>query len=253
MNHSIAILSGKPTNQPKKENTMKLLTSGNAKIVKGEKFGYMTQGIHFAPSNLSGYNVCAWASQGCAMACLNTSGRGKMKSIQNSRIKKTRSFFEDKQEFLCNLIKEIESACKRAEKKGLRPCFRLNLTSDLPWENIRCNDGQNIFEKFPYVQWYDYTKGFKRMEKYLNGKMPRNYHLTFSRSESNDAQARLVLAMGGNVAVVFRNKLPKQWEKRNVIDGDESDLRFKDPQGCVIGLVEKGDAKKDESGFVVSL
>ena len=100
---------------------------------------------------------------------INTSGRGKMRSIQDSRINKTRSFFEDKQGFLCNLVKEIESACKRAEKKGLRPCFRLNLTSDLPWENIRCNDGQNIFEKFPQVQFYDYTKGFKRMEKYLNG------------------------------------------------------------------------------------
>jgi hypothetical protein len=59
--------------------------------------------------------------------------------------------------------------------------------------------------------------------------------------------------MGGNVAVVFRNKLPKQWEDRKVIDGDESDLRFKDPQGCVVGLVEKGDAKKDSSGFVVTL
>lgn len=232
---------------------MKLLTSGNAKIVKGEKFGFMTQGIHFAPSDLSGYNVCAWASQGCAMACLNTSGRGKMKSIQDSRINKTRSFFEDKQGFLCNLVKEIESACKRAEKKGLKPCFRLNLTSDLPWENIRCNDGMNILEKFPQVQFYDYTKGFKRMEKYLNGEMPRNYHLTFSRSESNDQQARLVLAMGGNVAVVFRNELPEQWEKRKVINGDESDLRFNDPQGCVVGLVEKGDAKKDSSGFVVTL
>lgn len=230
---------------------MKILTSGNAKIVKGEKFGYMTQGIHFAPSNVSGYNVCPSASQGCALVCLNTSGRGRMKSIQDSRINKTRSFFKDKQRFLCNLVKEIESACKRANKKGLRPCFRLNLTSDLPWENIRCNDGQNIFEKFPQVNFYDYTKVFKRMESYLSGKMPRNYHLTFSRSESNDQQARLVLAMGGNVAVVFRNQLPEKWENRNVIDGDESDLRFNDPQGCVVGLVEKGDAKKDSSGFVV--
>ena len=117
------------------------------------------------------------------MACLNTSGRGKMKSIQEAD-QQDANFFEDKEGFLCNLVKEIESACKRAEKKGLRPCFRLNLTSDLPWENIRCNDGMNIFEKFPHVQFYDYTKGF--MEKYLNGEMPRNYHLTFSRSESND-------------------------------------------------------------------
>ena len=231
---------------------MKILTTGNAKIIKGERFGFMTRGIHFAPATLSGYNVCAWASQGCAMACLNTSGRGRMQSIQNSRIAKTRAFFADKEGFLCNLVKEIESAVKSADRKGLIPCFRLNLTSDLPWENIRCHDGQNVFEKFPQVQFYDYTKGFKRMEKYLNGKMPKNYHLTFSRSESNDKHARLVLAMGGNVAVVFRNQLPETWEKRTVIDGDESDLRFKDPHGVVVGLVEKGNAKKDESGFVVN-
>tara|TARA_R100001509_G_C4870425_1_gene216491 strand:+ start:708 stop:1406 length:699 start_codon:yes stop_codon:yes gene_type:complete len=231
---------------------MKILTIGNAKIVKGERLGFMTRGIHFAPATLSGHNVCAWASQGCAMACLNTSGRGRMQSIQNSRIAKTRAFFADKEGFLCKLVKEIESAVKSAERKGLRPCFRLNLTSDLPWENIRCHDGQNVFEKFPQVQFYDYTKGFKRMERYLNGKMPKNYHLTFSRSESNDKHARLVLEMGGNVAVVFRNQLPETWNGVEVINGDESDLRFLDKQGVVVGLVEKGDAKKDESGFVVN-
>ena len=33
-------------------------------------------------------------------------------------------------------------------------------------------------------------------------------------------------------------------------DGDESDLRFLDKQGVVVGLIEKGLAKKDSTGFV---
>ena len=28
-----------------------LLTAGNAKIIKGEKLGYVTKGIHFAPAD----------------------------------------------------------------------------------------------------------------------------------------------------------------------------------------------------------
>ena len=227
---------------------MKLLTSGNAKITKGEKFGYLTQGIHFAPHKLSGYNVCSWASQGCAMACLNTSGRGKMQSIQNSRINKTKLFFEDKQRFLCNLVKEIELACKRAIKKNLTPCFRLNLTSDLPWENIRCNDGMNIFEKFPQVQFYDYTKLDNR---FINKKLPSNYHLTFSRAEDNDHKLEKVLKYT-SAAVVFAGKLPKTWRGYPVINGDEHDARFTDAgPGVIIGLVAKGKARHDSSGFVV--
>ena len=102
------------------------------------------------------------------------------------------------------------------------------------------------------VQFYDYTKGFSRMRNYLNGKMPSNYHLTFSRSESNQAHCEIIAELGGNVACVFRNELPKTWQGMRVINGDESDLRFRDPKGCIVGLVEKGRAKKDESGFVLN-
>ena len=35
--------------------TQTLLTSGNTKILKGEKLGYITKGIHLAPADLSGY------------------------------------------------------------------------------------------------------------------------------------------------------------------------------------------------------
>jgi len=35
------------------------------------------------------------------------------------------------------------------------------------------------------------------------------------------------------------------------VSGDETDLRFLDKKGVVVGLTEKGLAKKDETGFVV--
>lgn len=230
---------------------MKLLSDNN-KISKGEKFGFYTLGIHLSPFNKSGFNVCPWASKGCALACLDTAGMGAFSNVQESRIKKTQFFFENKQGFMCQLVKEIGLAVKRAEKKELTPCFRLNLTSDLPWESIRNAERKTIFDLFPTVQFYDYTKGFSRMKNYLDGKMPKNYRLTFSRSESNDEQCRIILALGGNVACVFSDKLPKTWQGKRVVNGDASDLRFRDPRGCVVGLSTKGKAKADKTGFVIS-
>ena len=90
------------------------------------------------------------------------------------------------------------------------------------------------------------------MAQYLgkHKEFPSNYHLTFSRSETNDKLCEMVLEMKGNVAVVFRNQLPETWKGYEVINGDENDLRFLDKQGVVVGLIEKGMAKKDETGFV---
>ena len=227
-----------------------LLTAGNAKIVKGEKLGYVTKGIHLAPANLSGYEVCQWRSKGCTFACLNTAGRGQMQNTQDSRIKKTKLFFESRFDFLAKLSKEITSTIKSASKKSMQAVFRPNLTSDIAWEDIINEDGVTIFEKHGRTQFYDYTKSFKRMKTFLNGELPSNYHLTFSCSETNEKIAKLVLSMGGNVAVVFRNQLPDTWNGVEVVDGDESDLRFLDKQGVVVGLIEKGLAKKDSTGFV---
>ena len=237
-----------------------LLTQGNAKIVKGEKLGYTTKGIHFAPAQLSGFEVCRWRSKGCTASCLNTAGRGRMDSIQKSRVAKTKLFFTQQLDFLAKLSKEISSSIKTSAKKGMKSVFRLNLTSDIAWESVFFNDEEpkSIFDKFPSIQFYDYTKSFKRMCAFLDkpfikgeAKFPSNYHLTFSRSETNDTKCEMVLAMGGNVAVVFRNQLPKTWKGFEVVNGDETDLRFLDKKGVVVGLIEKGLAKKDETGFVV--
>ena len=229
----------------------KILNTGNTKTAKGEKFGWKTFGIHLAPSKLSGYNVCKWASKGCSMACLNLSGMGTFSNVQEARIKKTKWFFEDKQGFLAKLAKEIQNAIKSSAKKDLFPCFRLNLTSDIPWEKVRYK-GKSIIDWFPTVQFYDYTKSVERMSEFLRGGLPKNYHLTLSRSEeSNELELVSVLKSGGNVAIVFRGELPKTWNGFEVINGDESDVRFMDKKGVVVGLIEKGLAKKDETGFVL--
>ena len=229
---------------------MSLLNSGNSKTRKGEKKGFTTYGIHLAPASLSGFNVCDSSSAGCRWACLNTAGRGAMTSVQRARIKKTLFFFKDKQKFLADLWVEITKSIKSSAKKGMTPCFRLNLTSDLPWEKIKFN-GQSVMEAFPDVQFYDYCKSPERMTKFVNGEMPANYHLTFSRSETNGALALAFLKSGGNVAMVFRKSLPATYFGHEVIDGDETDLRFLDGKGKIVGLKEKGLAKKDETGFVL--
>jgi hypothetical protein len=231
-----------------------MFTAVNPKLKKGEQFGFMSFGIHFAPHTISGYQVCASASPGCKTACLYTSGHGKFTRTQEARIAKTKRFFETRMQFLAELVKESKAAIRKAEREGFKPAFRLNLTSDVRWETIPVTvDGveyPNIMTAFPSVQFYDYTKHTNRRN------IPANYHLTFSRSESNDEQVTAMFDRGLNVAIVFDTPkgkpLPRTWWGRAVIDGDEHDLRFLDPKGVWVGLRGKGDAKKDLSGFVVN-
>lgn len=237
---------------------MKLLTPGmsNAKIAKGEG-EYTTYIFHLAPANLSGYNVCPTASEGCKAACLNSAGRGRFSNVQEARIRKTKLFFENRSEFMRLLVKDIESAVKKAKKTGQKLAIRLNGTSDIDWENvheftvgigIQGAIKINIFAAFPYIQFYDYTK---RPDRLVRCASIPNYHLTFSRSEINDRVADNAIKAGHNVAVVFSKALPVEYKGRPVIDGTLTDLRFLDPKACIVGLVAKGQGKKDESGFVI--
>ena len=238
---------------------MKLLSESNPKTLKGESKGYMTFIMHLAPGSLSGFNVCPGASDGCLFSCLNTAGRGHMKGIQDARIRRTRLFFEDRPTFMAQLVDEVSKGIRKAERKGLIPVFRLNGTSDIRWETVKVGDHRNIFEMFPNVQFYDYTKLANRRN------IPANYHLTFSRSESNDHLLSQAIGNGMNVAVVFNVKkgesLPMSDRSRfsggfgplPIVDGDETDLRFLDRDGSIVGLRAKGKATKDTSGFVVSV
>ena len=235
---------------------MKLLSVGNPKTLKGQSVGYMTFILHLAPASLSGYNTCAKATKGCEAACLNTAGRGGMfkkgettNVIQQARIRKTKMFYENRTEFMSLLIKDIELGIKQATKQGLIPVFRLNGTSDLAWEKYEVPGARNIFELFPTVTFYDYTKILGRKIKDIP-----NYDLTFSAADGNDSDVLKAIEQGYNVATVFGIKktlpMPETYLGRPVFNGDESDLRFLDPRGVIVGLYAKGKAKKDTTGFV---
>lgn len=230
---------------------MELLSTGNTKTLKGEKKGYRTYILHLAPYNLSGHNVCPKASEGCATACLNSAGRGAFSNVQKARLRKTAWFFADRQGFMATLHNDICKALAQCQREGLTPVFRLNGTSDLKWERFDYADKEgryhkNILSAFPLQQFYDYTK-------VLGRSIPSNYHLTFSRSEVNELDCRLALKQGYNVACVFaKGAVPSEYMGRNVINGEESDLRFTDPKGVIVGLVAKGKAKKDATGFVIT-
>jgi hypothetical protein len=233
---------------PAMKKTLPLLAFGaDAKTSKGALLNYLTGILYLAPANEGGFgNLCVHASAGCLLSCLFTAGRGRMSNVRLGRIRKTRLFFTDKKAFFEQLEKDIARGMKRAAKLGLGYCVRLNGTSDVPWERL------GIFEKFPSVQFYDYTKSVSRALAHARGEMPSNYYLTFSRSESNEADALAVLAAGGNVAAVFSSpNYPEKWHGFEVVDGDKSDLRFLDKRGAVVALYAKGKAKKDASGFVI--
>jgi hypothetical protein len=165
-------------------------------------------------------------------------------AIQRARIARTLAFFSDRAGFMAQLAKEIKAHVRRAGRLGLRAAVRLNGTSDLPWEKI----APDLFAQFPEVTFYDYTKSVKRALASAAGKLPSNYSLTFSRSESNGAECFDVLAAGGNVAAVYAHAglIPS-----DAINGDAHDLRFLDRKGAIIALSAKGRAKRDASGFVV--
>lgn len=234
----------------------------NPKTVKGQARGFLTGVLYLAPGKASGFEVCAMRTKGCTAACLGMyAGRANIikkgettNPIRKARVRKTRWFFEDRQAFMAQVVKEIEAMIRKAERMGLTPTIRLNGSSDIVWEKIEIEheiDGTlmqfgSIYDLFPEIQFYDYTKRHNRRD------LPANLHLTFSLAEDNDVQAYQALANGMNVAVVFFPATrPETFMGCKVVNGDADDLRFLDPKGgVVIGLKAKGEARNDTTGFV---
>ena len=216
---------------------MKLLTTNNAKTIKGEKQNYKTYILYMSPAyqNDKNINLCSHATKGCIESCLFKSGFGGIyTSVQNARIRKSNYFLNDRTNFLLQLKKEIQNAIKN-QKQDEKLAFRLNGTTDINFEKFKIEDNKNIFELFPNVQFYDYTKNYVRLEKRI---LPKNYHITFSRSETNEAKAIEMLNLGYNSAFVF-DKLPTSYKGFKVVDGDKNDLRFLDEKNVIVGLKYK--------------
>lgn len=230
--------------------TLKLLSTGNPKTLKGEKQGYITYILHLAPADVAGVgNMCPKSTVGCRLACLNTAGQGGMfkpgqttNHVQEARKRKTVMWVNDRAEFIALLKADIARAIKQAAKKAMIPVFSLNGTSDIAWEKY------GIIQEFADVQFYDYTKILGRKTVSLP-----NYHLTFSQADGNEADVEEAVRQGYNIATVFRKVIPDTWMGLPVVDGDEDDLRFLNQTQSVIGLKAKGRARKDTSGFVVDI
>jgi hypothetical protein len=246
----------------------RIFSTDSAKAIKAAGFGYINAIQYLAPASTSGVNLCPHASPGCIALCLGWfSGQASMvadlergsNSVRASRIAKAQRFMHERAEYMRDVVRSIAQLDDKARATGKRLCVRLNGSSDIAWEGVRCQrmvdgvvrDFRNVFEAFPEVEFVDYTKNAARFNRVL----PSNYHLTLSRSETNEAQCLEALARGVNVAVVFAGDKPAQWHGFDVIDGDEHDLRQLDPRGArgfVIALSPKGGkAKRDASGFVV--
>lgn len=227
---------------------------GDAKTIKGEKKNWKTYIMYMSPftANSLGVNVCPHATAGCAAACLNEAGRGGFtSSVQKGRRNKTEFFLQNRVGFLEKLYKELTLISKR--HAGENVAIRLNGTSDIRFEKFKVRDGKNLMELFPNLQFYDYTKNHLR----FGIELPKNYSLVFSRSETNHDKAIDLLNKGVNVAMVF-DVPPTNFEGFQVVDGDETDLRFLDNQGVIVGLKYKKLTGKGadnnfafESGFAI--
>lgn len=254
MTHAHSNLTGYTYKQPKT-----LLTHGtNAKTIKSDKLGYQTFILYMSPASqwfgenheLNRKNLCPMATAGCEAACLFTAGRGKFSNVMIGRKRKSEFYLTERVAFIAQLRKEI---LKAITKYGDKAVFRLNGTTDIQWESIKVQDNLNIMELFPNNQFYDYTKIAKRFTKVL----PKNYHLVFSYAETtqNQTAAWDLLEQGHTVAAVFSAKnedeLPTEYNGYTVVNGDAHDAIFIQPQGVILGLKAKGDARKDKTGFVI--
>ncbi len=242
--------------QAKRETGLSYLGGINtsSKIAKGIKYDEMTYILYLAPADLSGYEVCPMRSKECTAACLHESGHNRIDIHENvinkARITKTKLFFENRPFFMGWLVDEIRSAQRKAIAAGKNFSVRMNGTSDLSPEQFHL-DGKNILEIFPEVQFYDYTKVYKRIQL---TKKYSNYDITYSYSGTNAVQCQDALLQDIRVAVVFE-KVPEQFWGRLVIDGDAYDMRYQDQSGVIVGLKYKKVRNKLEltkSKFVIS-
>jgi len=235
----------------KKYQAKKLLSNGSTNT-KTAKNSINTFILYIAPANQNSKkrNLCPHASRGCLKACLFSAGRGRFSNVKNARIEKANYFVEYKKEFILHLAKEILTKVKTARKKNIKIAFRLNGTSDIDFVYLlKKYANLNIESLKDIAIFYDYTPNIVRALKYKNH---INYVVTFSRKEDNNKETSKALKNDINTAVVF-NKLPEFWKGKKVIDGDKSDIVMLDYKNIVIGLIAKGDAKKDKTNFVINI
>ena len=257
-----------------KINGLHLLGTCNVKTIKSQAKMYNTGILYLAPGYMLGkqsqiskvlkydkglkqgkkVSLCPAASIACLKTCLFISGaRIMFKKTIPAAFRKAKLLFSDYDQFFALLVSDLAKIVRLSEKHSMVPCIRLNGTSDIAWERLRFEKYQSIMERFPTLQFYDYTKRYNRMLAFCKGDFPPNYYLTFSRSGDNDLQCQRILKRGKNVSVVFRYPFDnvKAYLDYPLISGEIDDTRFLDTKPRVVGLLAKARAKHNTSGFVV--
>lgn len=233
--------------------------NNGSKHKKAYKYKELVYTIYFAPAKSSGYEVCGGRTKECTAACLNMSGHNRMdakrEKINQSRIKKTKLFFEEKEFTVRWIIQEIRNGIKKAALHGYKFSVRLNNTSDISPEDfyiVENNVKLNLLQLFPGITFYDYTKIPGRIE--LLTKYP-NYDLTFSFNGENMDICEAMLRRNVRIAIVFNGVLPDTFMGHPVINGDLYDMRYKDDRNVITGLHYKKVRTKlnPENKFVIQV
>lgn len=237
-----------------------LLTRGQAKLEKALPVPGLIAGLSLAPADAAGPTVCAFSNEACRLACIAETGQYRFTYPRALRIAKTRALRAEPVAFLRMLQASLEWFARLARKQSKTAFVRLNVLSDIPWEDFcpglleHFSDGSSAADEVGSIRFYDYTK--------IPGRQtPSNYHLTFSRSGTNDMHVETEMARGMAIAVVFatrdKENLPATWRGRPVVNGDKHDARPLDPKGAIVGLSYKlpatGATMEDCGAFLVKV
>lgn len=227
---------------------LRLLSDKNSKTKKSETVGEYTAILHLAPNTQSGRNTCPNSSPSCRANCLWYSGNFRFPNVRKATIRKTEMFFRNRKMFLAYLHADLYQIEETAKSKGLKPSVRLNGTSDIRWHKI----DPTIFTEHKNIQFYDYTKNPDVAVDFINKKLPKNYHITFSRSEINEKFIEKHVKGKMQVAIVAESGLKESLLKTNtnIADGDTHDARFRDKEMTIV-LSAKHKAKTEKQGFVL--
>ena len=134
---------------------MKLLdTRGNNTKVKKSNEQAGSQYRFASMSLYPMHPICAGAkAAGCMPTCLNFTGMAEVypDTILTARQAKSDLWLNDPELFLEMLRRELHNFDKLCAKQGVIGVVRLNVYSDIPWEEY------GIPQEFPRLQFYDYT------------------------------------------------------------------------------------------------
>ena len=233
---------------------MQIITTKQYKLDKSRDKGVLTAGIQLSPAYDARAvlnrpdlrSVCPF-SGACEVGCLKFTGMNQMSTHAVARAKRTAMYWDDREAFFAQVIRELESAQRRARRLGLAFAIRPNLLQDLP------PLAKRIARSFPNAAVYDYTKIPAPWRRTLP-----NYTLAYSVSErSTTRQIRDCVRHGINCAIVFDtgkgDPLPDTYTLAGhtlpVVDGDVSDLLYTYPVGIWIGLRWKGSRARLAEGL----